>query len=117
MNLTQETQNQTTTLHAQGRLDFEAAGHFQQELEKSVASAASDGNALLIDCGSLEYVSSAGLRVFLVAARAAKAANVPFAVYALTPAVKEVFDVSGFARIIDVLGDRAGALEKVGRHA
>jgi len=117
VNVTHDTAQKTTTLHAIGRLDFEAAGGFQKDLEASVSAAAADGNAVLIDCSALEYVSSAGLRVFLVGARAAKAANVPFAVYALTASVKEVFDVSGFGRIIDVLFDRAGALEKVGRGA
>jgi anti-sigma B factor antagonist len=117
VNVTHDTANRTTTINASGRLDFEAAGAFQKELEQAVAAAAAGGNAVLIDCAGLEYVSSAGLRVFLVGARAAKAASVPFAVYALTTAVKEVFDVSGFGRIIDVLADRSGALEKVGRSA
>ncbi len=117
MNVTHDNDHKTTTIHATGRLDFEAAGAFQKDLEASIAAAAAAGNAVLLDCATLDYVSSAGLRVFLVGARAAKAANVPFAVYALTAAVKEVFDVSGFGRIIDVLADRAGALEKVGRSA
>ncbi|MEI6459364.1 MAG: STAS domain-containing protein [Pseudomonadota bacterium] len=117
MNITNDTDNKTTTIHVAGRLDFEAAGAFQKEIESAVAAAAAAGNALIIDCAGLEYVSSAGLRVFLVGARAAKGGSVPFAVYALTAAVKEVFEVSGFGRIIDVLNDRAGALEKVGRTA
>ena len=114
MNVTQDTSDKTTTLHAAGRLDFEASAGFQKEVEQVVAAATTAGKAVLIDCSALEYVSSAGLRVFLVAARAAKSASVPFAVYGLTPAVKEVFDVSGFSRIIDVLGDRAAALAKTG---
>lgn len=117
MNVTHDTNHRITTIHAAGRLDFEAAGAFQKDLEQAVADAAAGGHALVLDCAELDYVSSAGLRVFLVGARAAKASSVPFAVYSLTAAVKEVFDVSGFGRIIDVLADRAGALEKVGRSA
>lgn len=117
MNVTQDTAHKATIIHAAGRLDFEAAGGFQKDLESAVSAAAAEGHALLIDCALLEYVSSAGLRVFLVGARAAKAANVPFAVYALTASVKEVFEVSGFGRIIDVLADESSAREKVGRGA
>jgi anti-sigma B factor antagonist len=117
VNVTHDTDRKTTIIHTTGRLDFEAAGGFQKELEAAVSAAAAEGHALLLDCSTLEYVSSAGLRVFLVGARAAKAANVPFAVYALTASVKEVFEVSGFGRIIDVLADEVAAREKVGRSA
>jgi anti-sigma regulatory factor (Ser/Thr protein kinase) len=63
----------------------------------------------MIDCCALDYVSSAGLRVFLVAARAAARAGITFALCALTPAVREVFELSGFARLMAVHADRAAA--------
>ena len=40
MNVTHDTNNRTTTIHAAGRLDFEAAGAFQKDLEQAVADAA-----------------------------------------------------------------------------
>jgi len=104
---------QLTCVKASGRLDFEASSGFQTQMEAAVAGAATRGAAVVIDCASLEYVSSAGLRVFLVAARAAKAANIGFAVCSLVPAVKEVFEVSGFGRIIDVQADFAAASAKL----
>jgi anti-anti-sigma factor len=103
-----------TCVKATGRLDFEASSAFQTQMEAAVAGAAKRAAAVVIDCSGLEYVSSAGLRVFLVAARAAKAANIGFAVCALTPTVKEVFEVSGFGRIIDVHADLATATAKLG---
>ena len=63
--------------------------------------------ALIIDCAALDYVSSAGLRIFLLAARTAQRAGISFALCALKPAVREVFDLSGFSRIIAVHADRA----------
>ena len=63
-----------------------------------------------IDCAALDYVSSAGLRAVLLVARAAQRAHVPFALCGLQPAVREVFDLSGFSRIIVVAPDRATAL-------
>jgi anti-anti-sigma regulatory factor len=48
--------------------------------------------------------------VFLLAARSAQRAGVSFALCALMPAVREVFDLSGFSRIIAVHPDRASAL-------
>jgi anti-anti-sigma factor len=90
-----------------GRLDFGAAAPFQQQLEQAVAA---KPRGLVVDCTSLDYVSSAGLRVFLVAARAAKAGGVGFAVCSMKPAVKEVFDLTGFGNVITLCDDRAAAV-------
>ena len=64
----------------------------------------------VIDCEGLEYVSSAGLRVFLLAARNAQRAGLNFSVCALQNAVREVFELSGFSRVMAVHPDRAAAL-------
>ncbi|MEI8297636.1 MAG: STAS domain-containing protein [Pseudomonadota bacterium] len=117
MNTLIDPQDRATLVAASGRLDFEASAAFQKELEAAIAAAAARKAAVIVDCAGIDYVSSAGLRVFLVAARAAKGASVAFAVYSLTTAVKEVFDVSGFGRIIDVLPDHASAMTKVGAAA
>jgi anti-anti-sigma factor len=68
---------------------------------------------MIIDCAALDYVSSAGLRVFLLVARGAKRAGVALALCSLKPAVREIFDVSGFSQIIAVHADRAAALAQM----
>jgi anti-anti-sigma factor len=93
-----------------GRLDFDAAPGLQQALERLLGSAAKSPAAVIIDGSGLEYVSSAGLRAFLLAARAAQRSGVAFALCALQPAVREVFELSGFSRIMPVHPDRASAL-------
>jgi anti-sigma B factor antagonist len=100
----------TTVAIPEGRLDFGAAAGFQAQLEQVLAGAGSKPGSVIIDCAGLDYVSSAGLRVFLLAARASQRAGLAFAICALTPAVREVFDVSGFSRVIAVYADRATAL-------
>ena len=106
MQVTIETLGGMTLVTATGRLDFGAATAFQQQLEQAIAARPA---RVVVDCASLEYVSSAGLRSFLVAARAAKAASAGFAACGLQPSVKEVFEISGFSRIIEILPDRAAA--------
>jgi anti-sigma B factor antagonist len=95
-----------------GRLDFGAAPAFEKELQQ-VFAAAAKGSGVIIDCGALEYVSSAGLRVFLLGARSAQRTGASFILCALMPAVREVFDLSGFSRIIPVYPDRAAALNAI----
>jgi serine/threonine-protein kinase RsbW len=94
----------------EGRLDFAAAAGFQRQLEDRLADTSPAPEALIVDCSALDYVSSAGLRVFLLAARAAQRAGIPFALCALKPPVRDVFELSGFSRIISVRADRAAAL-------
>ena len=103
-----EAHGHTTIVTAEGRLDFGAAAAFQTELEKLLTPAGVPG-ALLVDCTALDYVSSAGLRAFLLAARAAQRSGSSFALCALRPAVREVFELSGFSRILTVHADRAAA--------
>jgi anti-anti-sigma factor len=100
----------TTLVIPEGRLDFGTAAEFQKHLEQAIAGAGRAPAAVIIDCAALEYVSSAGLRVFLMAARTAQPAGVMFSLCALQPSVREVFDISGFSRIIAVHADRAIAL-------
>jgi serine/threonine-protein kinase RsbW len=94
----------------EGRLDFGAAAAFQQHVEAVIAGAGTAPASVIIDCTALDYVSSAGLRVFLLAARASHRAGISFAVCALKPAVREVFELSGFSRMIAVHTDRTTAL-------
>ena len=109
MNLRTETVAGHTLVIPAGRLDFSSAAEFQTQLEQAVAGTRAPA-AVIVDCAALEYVSSAGLRAFLLAARAAQRAGVGFLLCALQPAVREVFDLSGFSRVIPVHPDRAAAL-------
>lgn len=96
-----------------GRLDFAAAAAFQAQLEQALAEAGKAPTGMIIDCAELDYISSAGLRVFLLLSRAAKRNGVALALCNLKPAVREVFDVSGFSRLIAVCADRTEALAKM----
>ena len=110
MNIRLESLELATLVIAEGRLDFGAAAGFQVQVEQVLAGAGTAKAAVIIDCAGLDYVSSAGLRVFLLAARTSQRAGLSFAVCALKPAVREVFDLSGFSRVMVVHADRATAL-------
>ena len=86
---------------------------FSGRLDATTASAASDaldveldaGKSILVSLEALEYVSSAGLRVFLKAAKRAKANGVGLCLVALSGSVLEVFDASGFSAFFDIAKD------------
>ena len=80
------------TLALAGRLD----GLSSPELEQQVAALLASGiRTLVFDLSALDYVSSAGLRVFIIAAKKLKASGGVAQFTSLTPAVHDVFHISG----------------------
>lgn len=90
---------------ANGRLDSNTSGH----LEEILSERARSRPALIVDLKDVAYVSSAGLRVLLKAAKLAKAGRNRLALVGLAPQVKEVFDVSGFTPIFQIFDDAGTA--------
>jgi anti-anti-sigma factor len=88
-----------------GRLDTATAAEAEEKLLALLA-----GGPVVADLEGVRYVSSAGLRVLLKAAKQAKGAGNSFAVCALQPAVREVFEISGFDKIIPAFPTRAEAV-------
>jgi len=107
MQVSLEEEAGVTIVVAEGRLDFAAAQSFQGHVESALGSAA---KGVVIDVGPLEYVSSAGLRAFLVGSKAAKAKGIGFAICKLRPEVQEVFDLTGFGKVVGIHTDRAAAI-------
>ena len=70
---------------------------------KHVDEAAHGGGAIVLDLSALEYVSSAGLRCFMLASRQAKAQHGRIFVAALQPMVAEIFEISHFNLVFQVL--------------
>lgn len=89
----------SATLALTGRLD----GLSSPELEHQVAALMTSGVCTLtFDLAGLEYVSSAGLRVFIIAAKKLKSSGGAAKFTSLTPAVHDVFLVSGLLTALDV---------------
>jgi anti-anti-sigma factor len=72
---------------------------------------AGDTNKLLFDLGALEYLSSAGLRVLLTAAKEIKRRDGKIVLCALNEFVKEIFEVSGFQSLIPITDSVESGLE------
>ncbi|MEO8329077.1 MAG: STAS domain-containing protein, partial [Candidatus Nanopelagicales bacterium] len=58
----------------------------------------------------LDYISSAGLRVLLGAAKKLRASGGTLGMFGLNQSVREVFDISGFSAILSVYPSEAEAL-------
>jgi anti-sigma B factor antagonist len=99
MEIFQKEENGIVFLGFKGRLDGTNALEAEDTINNILKS---ENNRLLFDFEFLEYLSSAGLRVVLGAAKEMKRRDGKFVLCALNSYVKEVFEVSGFGAIIPI---------------
>ncbi|MGA0092822.1 MAG: STAS domain-containing protein [Chthoniobacterales bacterium] len=99
MEISESSVNGIPVLHLKGRLDGAAAPALEEKLTEQMAAG---HDRLVFDCQGVEYASSAGLRVFLLAAKQLKMRCGRCGFAALTPALRQVFSLSGFLDILEV---------------
>lgn len=88
-----ETSGNTTILKTSGRMDIVNAPEF----EKAVQDLLGQGiTRIVADLAQVDYISSAGLRAILVAAKKAKAGRADLVFSCVSGMVLEVFTISGF---------------------
>jgi anti-anti-sigma factor len=93
-------------LHPQGRIDGISAPDFQARLLRTVQAG---GEGVVVDMAAVDYISSAGLRALMAAARQRKETRL--AVASLSPVVQEIFTIARFRHVLPIFGspDEAAA--------
>jgi len=99
--LKQDVRSGWCVVEIRGRADAETA----DELEQMLRAAVEQHAKVAADFGGVDYISSAGLRAVLQAARAAQEHNAEFVVCQLRGSVKKVFEVSGMHHVLRIQGD------------
>jgi anti-anti-sigma factor len=99
MNIKESQRGRVCALTLEGRVDSNTAPVLERRLLGLIDSEKKD---FLIDFNLVDYISSAGLRVLLMAAKKSKAMGGKVALCALKDTVREVFDLSGFTTIFPV---------------
>lgn len=97
MNVIKENSGSQLTLRIQGRLDTTTAPQLETELKASVEGV----TELVLDLAELAYISSAGLRVVLMAQKIMNKQGA-MVVRNVDPNVLEVFEVTGFSDILTI---------------
>ncbi len=92
-----------TVVSIHGRIDTINAGNFEAQLMQILDK--DEEKLLVLDCSGLDYISSSGLRIFLVAQKKTMAAQGRLLLSNMQPAIKEIFDISGFSNIFSIFPD------------
>jgi anti-sigma B factor antagonist len=110
MEITEQKTADVVTLRLSGKLDTTTAKTFQ---EKILAQIESGDRRFIIDLAQLDYCSSAGLRVFIVASKRLSSTNGKMVLCGLKDPVREVFDIAGFSAIFSVCGSHDDAIKNL----
>ena len=103
----------TVALYPTGRIDHATADSFKAALAPHLARVASGRDRAVIDLAGVEYISSVGLRVLMLASKQAKAQGGALAVADLQPVVREIFEISRFNPVLEVFPTLREALAKL----
>ena len=107
MQIDEERKGQMVILKINGRLDSTNSS----ELDITISNLVNQNEkAILVNCQYLEYVSSAGLRVFLKGLKSVNAIQGKFLICSLKDSIKEIFDISGFTGIFTIYDSQDEAL-------
>ena len=100
MNVTIQEQDGNIVAILVGSLDTAAA----TETEKAMSSLYDvEGKDIILDCTGLEYISSAGLRIFLGILKNAKGKGRHVFIKGINDNVRSIFTITGFCNLFEFI--------------
>ena len=113
MQLTLQRTPPVLIISLEGKLDTVACADFEAQMLRALG----DGDRLiLMDCQRLAFIASAGLRVFLLAAKQLRASGGKLAFAGLQRHVEHVFQISGFTALFPIYKTRAEGEKALAAH-
>lgn len=91
-----------------GRLDSQAAGYGNDEMVRIVKG---ENKKILINLDKLDFITSAGLRVLLLASKLQRSSGGQFKICNANQFVKDVLETSGFSSLISLYPTEAEAVK------
>lgn len=107
MDIREERDGSAVVLSMSGRLDATTAKAFEDHILGAIDAGA---RRLVVDLGGLDYVSSSGLRVLLLAARRLQRTQGRLSLCSPVERVQRVFDLAGFSSVLPIYSSRLDAL-------
>ncbi len=93
MTLTITSEGDTLKGVLDGRLDTASSQQFSVDMQPLMDEA---DKHIVLDCSNLEFISSSGLRLFLMLRKATIAKGGDVTITGVSPEIKQVFTITGF---------------------
>ena len=100
--------DEVKVLGFKGKLDTQTSPDAQEQL---IGLIENGEKKILVNFENLDFISSAGLRVLLMAAKKMKSSGGKLILCAMSEHVQEVFDIAGFTAVFNIEADRALAID------
>lgn len=91
-----------------GEVDAGSSIHLDNAFKEAIENGASK---IAVDLAELHYISSAGLGVFISHLDEMNIRNIALVLFGIQEAVKQVFDILGLEKLIDIHENEAKAIE------
>jgi anti-anti-sigma factor len=117
MKLESRTYADTVVVAPAGRLDHDNCDAFRAGLQPILVQAVERRQRIALDLSGLEYVSSAGLRCFMLAAKQAGTQGGKIVLAELRPVVAEIFQISRFDMVFEIYPSVREALNALSANA
>jgi anti-sigma B factor antagonist len=92
-----------------GFVDAHTAPEFENALQAEIEAGR---HFIIVDCEKLNYISSAGLGVFMSFIEEVRERGGDIKICGLMPKVKHTFEILGFQDLFEMLDDQPSAVEK-----
>ncbi|HEX7813217.1 MAG TPA: STAS domain-containing protein [Burkholderiales bacterium] len=99
MEIRNKTYGDVLVLSPEGRIDHANSENFRNGLVPFVERCTASGEKLVLDLTGVDYISSAGLRCFMLAEKQTKSQGGTMVVASMQPVVKEIFEISRFTLV------------------
>ena len=103
MDLREEKVGEVSVLEVKGRIDSATAPALGERLTANLEAAKV---RVVLDLSRLEYISSAGFRILLIAAKRADETESRLVLCGVAGKVKQLFDLGGFLDLFTIVGSR-----------
>jgi anti-sigma B factor antagonist len=112
MDIRNKTYDDVLVLSPEGRIDHGNSEDFRRSFAPFIDRCRSEGKRMVLDLGRVDYISSAGLRCFMLAEKHAKSQGGTIVVAAMQPVVKEIFEISRFTLVFETFATVREALAR-----
>ena len=107
VDVTTERQDDVLSADVGGRIDGSSAAQFEEAIRTVIEDS---DRAVIMDFEKLVYISSAGLRAILLTAKSLQSRDAKLVLCSLSEQIREVFEISGFDKVLAIHPTRAAAL-------
>lgn len=108
MDIKKEKKGDFSILKIKGRIDTVHSAELEVEVNKLFDSGEKN---VIFNCERMNYISSSGLRIFLVAQKRAISVKGKLYLCNMQPAIKEIFRISGFSNLFRIFDTQEEALK------